>query len=531
MIFDLDKIDGKMVCENPNVLIIGAGTAGLYLADKLSTSGLNVVLVDQGESIGSNPDKDSVINLGMPYKGSYKGRSFGLGGTSTLWGGQMIPLSESDFEDRCSRGVRKWAIKYQDLIPYFKKVCRSLDLHIYDNQSLDALQKRFFPKIHNLGGEFHLRLSQWIPFGKRNFGKYYCNKISRNKHSTVKIWLNATVQKIVKSKETDDYKITKVVSRSPSGKLLSIDIDRVVLCAGALESTRLLLEFEDDNPDIQVSPALGLFFSDHLSVNLGEIIPQNFRDVNLTLAPIFYKGIMHTPRLELSDKYQRINNTPSSFVHFSFITKGNTFFDFVRDILRSKQDLRKPKDNYSVLFVFQSIFGLISMFFWRVFYRRLKFPNDSKVLVQVDFEQLANKESIVKLSDERGEDNRKKLILDWRLVDKEERAIHKTLKNVTKLLSNSGLSECLTLESSLNRAGVIANNIHDVYHPTGTISMGINKQRSVVDTDLKLHGCLNLYVSSTAVFPSPGSANPGMTHLALTDRLGDFLLKNRRSIV
>ena len=530
MIFDLDKVNEKNIDKKANVLIIGAGTAGLYLADKLSSKGLSVIVVEQGGEIGSSPDKNSVINSGVPYKGSYKGRSFGLGGTSTLWGGQMIPLSESDFKNRSKRGIREWEIRYEDLVIYYEKVCRSLGLNIYDEQSLDRLQQKFFSKIYNLGREFHLRVSQWIPFGKRNFGKYYYKRMSSNKESEAQVWLNSSVQKITKNKEIDNYKITRVSLRSPSGNLLSVDFDKVVVCAGALESTRLLLEFEDDNADIQISPALGLFFSDHLSVNMGEVVPHNFTEANLALAPIFYKGIMHTPRLELSDEYQKIKNIPSSFVHFTFITRGDTFFDLIRDVLRSKQDSRKIKGSYSISSVLRSILGLTSMFFWRVFYRRLKFPNNSKILAQVDFEQLANRKSALRLSHERDESNRKKLILDWNLTEEDRLGIHKTLKDIAKLLLNSSLSDDLTLRTSFSDQDVSLCNIYDVYHPTGTISMGSDKRASVVDTDLKLHGCSNLYVSSTAVFPSSGSANPGMTHLALTERLGDFLLKNRKEL-
>ena len=529
MIFDLEKIGKGTIKKNPEILIIGAGTAGLYLANKLMGNGLNIVVLDQGSLIGKRTDKSSVINTGMPYEGSYRGRSFGVGGTSTLWGGQMIPLSELDFNDRRSKGLREWPIKYQDLIPYYENVCKSLNLNNYNGNSLKKIKKRFFPKIYNLNQDFSLRLSQWISFKKRNFGKYYYKKILHNRNSGVEIWTNALTTKIIKSKESENYKIIEVLARSPSGKLLSISADKVIICAGTLESTRLLLEFESENlsKGFSVSPALGLFFSDHLSINLGEIIPNNFKDINLMLAPIFYKGVMHTPRLELSAKYQELKGTPSAFIHFTFITKGDTFFDFVRDFLRSKQDSRKIQKKYSTLFVFQSIFGLFLMAFWRFFYRRLKFPKGSKVLMQIDFEQVANKNSTIRLGDEKDGDNRKKLILDWKLTEKEMEVINTTSKNMVKFFQNSTLKKYFLLKSSLEKNKFDANNIYDVYHPTGTISMGDDKQNSVVDVDLKLHGCSNLYVSSTAVFPSPGSANPGMTHLALTDRLGDLLLKQQ----
>jgi choline dehydrogenase-like flavoprotein len=53
--------------------------------------------------------------------------------------------------------------------------------------------------------------------------------------------------------------------------------------------------------------------------------------------------------------------------------------------------------------------------------------------------------------------------------------------------------------------------------------MGSKPINSVVDSELRLWGCPNCYVSSTAVFPLAGSTNPGLTHLALTARLADHL--------
>ena len=102
MIFDLensDKIQENVDCD---IVIIGAGTAGLYLANKLYNSSFKIILIEEGGRQGRMSDLlgKKVINSGIQYNGASKGRSFGIGGTSSLWGGQMIPLSSFDLEDR-----------------------------------------------------------------------------------------------------------------------------------------------------------------------------------------------------------------------------------------------------------------------------------------------------------------------------------------------------------------------------------------------------------------------------------------------
>ena len=65
-------------------------------------------------------------------------------------------------------------------------------------------------------------------------------------------------------------------------------------------------------------------------------------------------------------------------------------------------------------------------------------------------------------------------------------------------------------------------------YPTGTIRMGRTPADSVVNSDLRLWALENCYVSTTAVFPTAGSANPGFTHLALTARLAEHLAQQIR---
>ena len=64
---------------------------------------------------------------------------------------------------------------------------------------------------------------------------------------------------------------------------------------------------------------------------------------------------------------------------------------------------------------------------------------------------------------------------------------------------------------------------HDAYHPVGTCRLGIDKG-AVVDTDLRVQGTDNLWVLSTGVLPSAGTANPTFTMLCLGDELADRLI-------
>ena len=52
---------------------------------------------------------------------------------------------------------------------------------------------------------------------------------------------------------------------------------------------------------------------------------------------------------------------------------------------------------------------------------------------------------------------------------------------------------------------------------------GADPRTSVVDSDCRVHSVRNLFVAGSAVFPTSGQANPTLTLIALSLRLGTHL--------
>ncbi|KAI0855019.1 FAD/NAD(P)-binding domain-containing protein [Xylaria cubensis] len=66
-----------------------------------------------------------------------------------------------------------------------------------------------------------------------------------------------------------------------------------------------------------------------------------------------------------------------------------------------------------------------------------------------------------------------------------------------------------------------------VAHEVGTMRMGEDKDQSVVDNDLKVHGLENLFVCDLSVFPTSPSSNPSITLAVLAQRLALYLKTHR----
>lgn len=526
MIKDLSLAgDGRLECRT-RICILGGGTAGIFLAKRLRDLGLSVVVLEAGDRLARRPEEmgHRCVQSGIRYRGAELGRSFGLGGTSVLWGGQMIPLTPADMAARPAVGIDAWPITFDALAEYLPEVKRALGLPNPAEPEEQRLLEHRFPALSTLHADFNLRLSQWLPFGARNFGKAFSEPLQTDPN--LEVWLQAGVTRLEWSVEGMD-RIVAVEARSPNGRRLIVRPEVVVVCAGALESTRLLLELDEaSNGHLTRNGApIGRYFADHLSVTCGRFHCRDWRRYNLETAPIFEKGVMRTPRLELSSASQQRLAVTSAFAHFTFITHGETGFDVVRNLLRKRQGEQQGL-GLSPRLLGRVISDVSAMAYWRGIHRRLWIPRLADLLLQVDIEQVPNWDSRLSLDSERDELGRKRLRIDWRIRPDDVRVIRTVAERTIQAWQCSELREIARLELTLMDQFDTFESAYDVYHPTGSLRMGRRPNDSVVDPDLRVWGLENLYVSSTAVFPSAGSANPGLMHLALTARLAECLARS-----
>jgi choline dehydrogenase-like flavoprotein len=515
-----------------DVCVIGGGTAGIFLAAALRRRRLGVAVVELGAKTARRPAelRERVDQRGIHYRGAELGRSFGLGGTSVLWGGQMIPLTPLDMASRPWAGIEAWPIRFEELAPSFGEVAAVLGLkgmHPAEDRQDQSLVDRRFSRLSRIGADFDVRLSTWLPFKSRNFAQEFADTLRGD--PDLRVWLNASVTSLDTLPERGHRRVTSVTIRNMAGNALKIRARHFVLCAGALETTRLLLEHDERTAGTitRLGSPLGRYFSDHLSATCGRFQRHSRSRFNSAVAPIFCHGLMRTPRLELSAACQRSHELPSAFAHVTFRTHGDTGFDIVRNFLRRRQG-EQHSLGLSPRHVGRLVHDVTAMAYWRYVQTRLWIPAQADVLLQVDLEQIPNPDSRLLLSDERDANGRRRLIVDWRVTERDVAAI----RGVTRLTGDgwrkSELADLATLDVVPDQAFDSFEMLYDVYHPTGTIRMGRTASDSVVDSDLRLWALENCYVSTTAVFPTAGSANPGFTHLALTARLAEHLAKQIR---
>src|SRR6185437_2490536 len=138
-------------------------------------------------------------------------------------------------------------------------------------------------------------------------------------------------------------------------------------------------------------------------------------------------------------------------------------------------------------------------------------------------EQAPNSDSTVRLSSARDALGMPRLSIDLRYSEIDARSVAASHAIIDRGLRLAGLGRLDYTVSEAERLARILDQATDGYHQIGTARMADRPRDGVVDRDCRVHGTPNLFVASSAVFPSSGQANPTLLLSALSARLAAHL--------
>jgi hypothetical protein len=155
--------------------------------------------------------------------------------------------------------------------------------------------------------------------------------------------------------------------------------------------------------------------------------------------------------------------------------------------------------------------------------------NRMGLYVMARAEQAPNPDSRVCLSTEKDALGCPRADLDWRLCALDKETMLQFGKTLQREFDRLGLGKVTTygwLEDDKPEWPVdpsVGNHPIGGYHHMGTTRMSDSARNGVVDANCTVHGYHNLHIAGSSVFTTGGWANPTLTLLALTHRLGDHL--------
>jgi len=500
-----------------DICVIGAGAAGLYLANRLSRAGLSITVLEAG---GATCESGAAIGIepifaGSPYRGAEEGRAFGWGGTTSKWGGLLAPYSELDRRDAMGPDATAWAHVVNAVNERGNAVFSALGLR--GPTDFLSLPEVTFGTRTRLLRECGLEVmaAEALPFWRRNLTYLMAGQKGRS----VAVFLNAVASTwSARPAANGSGAVNAVDATSANGKKLHVSAKFFVIAAGAIESARILLEIDraTEGRMFPSSASIGTFLSDHLSCAIADVRTED-RDKAATLfGPFFSKGRMRTLRFVERSIAPLL---PRHFAHFIFDI-DNPGFRLAKEALFGLQS--KSLRDIRLANVVAGIGGLSSLAYHRLVRSRLFIPADTPAHLQLDIEQAPDSANRISLGSDTDRFGRPVAVVRWRVNDVD----HENMRALSQRLlmkwpdSSPGFPRLVPLHM-----GDTQPKPYDAYHPVGACRMGTDKA-AVADLDLRVRGTRNLYVLSTAVFPSAGTANPTFSMLCLGDMLADRLAKN-----
>tara|TARA_Y200000002_G_scaffold366537_1_gene357603 strand:- start:20533 stop:22011 length:1479 start_codon:yes stop_codon:yes gene_type:complete len=489
---------------NKKIVIIGAGTVGLFLANFLLEKKIKVILIESGNEIPKSFNKSKHKSVGIEHVGIDIGRSNAIGGTSNLWGGQFSKFTKKDLKNKDIYNQPKWPITWSILNKYVNKVYDHFNMNIHPNEFAQKLK-----------GENNIEKFYTYWLSQPNFKSTYFNKISKNSLCT--FYKNSEVYDLKFKKN----KCTKILFRNDNKNIVLDDFNDVVLANGTLEISRLLLIIKQSPFSSNLN--IGKYFQDHINFKVAEV-----KSPSKLFFDEFSNKVIKSVKLQPKIRFNETNyeNKISVSGYFSFNSKiGNNLDNFKQFIkaVTGKNSVMTLKEIvlsfFKVLKSLPTIFPLIIRY---IIDNKIYIPLNSKVFLNIQSQQISIKESCIEISRE----NTDQLLLNWKVDGREIMDIKNFCNKIDNYLRKNDLGylkyEKWFKEHDKNPQNWI-KYVTDIYHQSGGTIMGKSIKDSVVDKDCLVHGTKNLYVTGASVFPTSGYANTGLSSLALTLKLSDHL--------
>jgi choline dehydrogenase-like flavoprotein len=495
-----------------DIVIIGAGAAGILLAVNLSANGRRVLLLESGHFTEDEARQvlNEVEQAGKTVTSAVWGRKRAIGGTTIAWGGQSLPFSALDFEKRPWVAESGWPLDYRELDPYYKAANRFMHIDELDYEGdIFRLLKMKRPDLDSR--QLHCHFSKWAP--EPDFRKLYQDRL----RSAVTVVYNAVLTRL----HDDGSRVTGCTIANFEDKEATIPATTLILAPGCIEANRILLLHRQQTGDqSRYSDWLGKCFMEHPCIEVGDVTTDGPWRLQKNFNTHIKGGRKYSVRLSLSEELQRQEQllNGSASLLFKYESEEMDPYIEVKQLLRQRHlgNLKKlPIGHLKAL-----VMGAASLGAGNFIYKH----NSSPKLIMM-MEQEPTRDSYIDLGDEKDRFGLTKANMNWQITFNTWRSVVFLANAAKKEIERAGFGT-VCLHDHINEAEPSwSSYLSDVNHHMGGTRMSISPQQGVVDPELGVWGFDNLYICSTAVFPTGSHSNPTLTLLALAQRLANKLSK------
>jgi choline dehydrogenase-like flavoprotein len=467
-----------------DVCIVGAGAAGITLAETLAAKGRSVVLAEAGALEFTQQSQELYRGqvVGDTYFDLAATRLRFFGGTTNHWGGLCRRLETHDFEAKRGSNLTRWPISRADLDPYAASTAEILEV---EEQRED---RRLDDDLSELFWEF----SPPVRFGL---------KYERSLRERPNV-LALTECNFVGA-DYDGSRLTGMRFKNYSGTAVTARAKAYVLACGGIENSRLLLVLNQQyrNRLGNQRDLVGRFWTEHPEFSIGDFF-------------LFDYGYFETPpRIGPSGRPAglRVFVGPTA----GFLERSGTLSCNLR-LLPLYERTGAKKYLAEVLCLAPDLANtLLSRFGERVV---------CAGRVDASWEQIPDADNRVVITGTRDAFGLPTCALHWKKSAADKRAprmvalalgAHLAQRDVGRIRLDDWI---MRDDTEYPNVAALASN-----HHMGGTRMAASDADGVVDPNCRVFGTGNLYVAGSSVFPSGGHANPTFTIVQLALRLADHL--------
>lgn len=524
-----------------DLLIIGAGAAGITIAREFAGASHRVILLESG---GEELDE----RIQALYAGALTGlhtepidlsRLRYFGGTTNHWAGWCHPLEAWDFEKREDWPESGWPVSRDDLDPYYRRAMGVCELgpYVFDDASFWRAQDGGNALLPLPADLEKLRTAIFQISPPTRFAETYGPGLREARN--IRVILDATALELAPPEDShggrEQKRIGHVRVATLGGNSFTVSGRATVLAMGGIETARLLLLSDKvyASGTGNEFDLVGRYFMDHPWISQSAYLHFNQEGLNLPLyfdehklAGVRIFGVL-SPARELMAREQiggfRLWLRPTSIsplgndslrTVFQGLRHGVIVDDLSDHIVNIVNDFDILADSaYKTLTKSRTgIFG--SSGTGADPYRGAS--------IDLNFEQRPNRDSRVLLDTALDAFGQRRVALDWRLSETDRLTAMRAIELAAGEFGRMGIGRT-RLKIDLFKDKDWPGDMTGSRHHSGTARMASNPKRGVVNADCRVHSVDNLFIAGSAVFPTTGYANPTLTITALSLRLSDHL--------
>ncbi|WP_394181626.1 GMC oxidoreductase [Yoonia maritima] len=522
----------KAAARTYDACIVGSGPAGTATAMAMSEAGKAVLLIDAGD-MAPAPGPSAERSVPRAHSPLDETNCRAFGGTSWLWGGRIMPLSEPELRRH------DWPVDYETVARHFEEAAALLGGSSIDRPFLQPDKTKPFDlnAVEMLGPDG--------PVSERFRDRLEAATGPDILLSTVVVGL------ILVSEATNTPYCSGVrVRHGSENAIRELKAGVTVVASGGVETARLLLADQARHPDtLGHLQALGVGYSGHLTGSVSRItFPTKTDPREYGWRPRktgeFVRRVFRSTAVGVAEEANMFfwakNWPPENAIHGSGILSAKHLVSRalgrggppkadgpgVPDQLRPTSMMSHVKNMFTDA---PTSFRALPDLFRATTNRSRRsldhlIPNRANSFrLCYHAEQERNLDNRIELAGPVSHDELPDIRIHYDYSDRDVDAVLRGHALLEKELKASGLAEMVYDNGKDDLRDIVRQKARDGYHQIGTARMGRDPQDSVVDGDCRMHGLNGVYLAGSSVFRSSGAALPTQTIVALALRLADHL--------